>query len=100
MQILPFATLLTMAVSASPALAEVMVTHSVEGRFGVSYVSSGNGAGRTQPLYEGRYTTTFAHQTDNGLRFRFDLGVIVGNIEADRSDRRAARPDQREAWRN
>jgi len=100
MYALPLVTLVTLAVSAAPALAEVTITHSIEGRFGVSYVSSGDGTGRTRPLYEGRYTTTFAHQADNGLRFRFDLGVVIGNMDSDRLDRRHDLPVRTDARRN
>lgn len=65
---------------ASPVAADV--THSIEARFGVAYRSGPAGApGRLQELYEGRYTSTFTHQSDNGLRFRFDLGVAAGNFE-------------------
>ncbi len=71
--LIPFLLLTT----AAPAAAEV--THVVQGRFGVSYSSAAGG--QTQPLYEGRYTTTFSHQSDNGLTFRFELGVALGNID-------------------
>ena len=71
-------------VTAMPATAEV--SHRIEGRFGVAYQSNPNGTGTTQPLYEGRYTSTFSHTADNGLTFRFELGVVVGNIP-DRGER-------------
>jgi len=66
-----------------PALADV--SHAIEGRFGVAY-SQGPGAtrGQAEPLFEGRYTTTFDHQADNGMRFRFELGVMFGNLDPDR----------------
>lgn len=70
--------------SAAPAAAEV--SHHIEGRFGVAYHATGNGTGTTQPLYEGRYTSTFSHTADNGLTFRFELGIVVGNIP-DRGER-------------
>ena len=62
----------------TPAVAEV--THNVDGRFGVSYVNDASGSSAV-PLYEGRYTTTISHQADNGLRFRFELSIVAGNIE-------------------
>ena len=67
--------------TAAPATADV--TYSVEGRFGVAY-SHDAATGQTQarPMYEGRYTTTFSHQADNGVRFRFDLGIVVGNLDS------------------
>jgi hypothetical protein len=68
--------LLTLAL---PAQAEV--THTVEGRFGVAYRNDGTGAGQSGALYEGRYTASFAHRMDNGVRFRFDIGVVVTNFE-------------------
>ena len=72
---------------AVPASAEV--SHRIEGRFGVAYQSNPDGSGgTTQPLYEGRYTSTFSHTADNGLTFRFELGVVVGNIP-DRGERAA-----------
>lgn len=62
-----------------PAAAEV--THNFEGRFGVGYQSdAATGQSRTRSLYEGRYTTRFTERTDNGLTFRFELDVIVGNM--------------------
>lgn len=62
-----------------PAAAEV--THNYEGRFGVAYQSdAAPGQSRTRPLYEGRYTSTFTQRSDNGLTFRFELDVIVGNM--------------------
>ncbi|MCW1930886.1 hypothetical protein [Pararhodobacter zhoushanensis] len=72
--------------TAMPATAEV--THRIEGRFGVAYQSTPDGGGTTQPLYEGRYTSTFSHTADNGLTFRFELGIVVGNIP-DRGERAA-----------
>lgn len=64
----------------SAALAEI--DHFFDYRFGVSHADSGAGAGgaRTHALYEGRYTTRLSHQTDSGVRFRFDLTIAVGNI--------------------
>lgn len=68
-----------------PAVAETTVIHAIEGRFGVSYASDATGRqSGLQPLYEGRYTTSFLHQSDNGLQFRFDIGIIVGNMDPDR----------------
>lgn len=65
--------------------AETTVIHAIEGRFGVSYNSDPNAPrGGLQPLYEGRYTTSFLHESDGGLRFRFDIGVVVGNIQSER----------------
>lgn len=69
--------------SASPALGEV--THHFTGRFGVTFTSGQNGApGTSQPLYEGTYTARFSHQTDMGIRFRFDLGVTMSNFDSPR----------------
>ncbi|WP_417597948.1 hypothetical protein [Pararhodobacter oceanensis] len=65
---------------ASPALADV--THHIDARFGVAYQSDPNSPnGRVQTLYQGRYTSTYTHRADNGLQFRFELGVEVGNFE-------------------
>lgn len=74
--------LLPLALS-GPVLADV--SHSIQGRFGVAY-TQGPGAtrGQAEPLFEGRYTTTFDHQADNGMRFRFELGVMFGNLDPDR----------------
>jgi hypothetical protein len=67
------------ALCATPAMAEI--DHFFDYRFGVSYSDAPGGVGgRGQALYEGRYTTRFSHQTDSGVRFRFDLTVAVGNI--------------------
>ena len=73
-------------VLATPALADV--THHIDARFGVSYRSDANAPnGRAQPLYQGRYTTTYTHRADNGMQFRFELGVVVGNFEPRRPAR-------------
>jgi hypothetical protein len=66
-----------------PATADVTVTHRIEGRFGVSYVRDPNGSEHVQSLYEGRYTTTFQHDFDNGVTFRFELGLALGNLDSD-----------------
>ena len=76
----------------SPALADVIqsvaVTQSVDARFGVGYrQDAANPNGTARALYEGRYTTTFTYGTDSGLRFRFDLGVVVGNMDDTRRPR-------------
>lgn len=68
--------------SAVPAAADV--THSYEGRFGVRYDSAAPAGQQTRSLYEGRYTTTFTHQLDSGMRFRFDIGVLVSNYDSPR----------------
>lgn len=60
------------------------ISHSVEGRFGIAYSQGPGNSGRAEPLFEGRYTTTIDHQADNGMRFRFELGVLFGNIDPDR----------------
>lgn len=68
----------------TPAMAEV--THRMEGRFGVGYTSDpAPGQPFAQPMYEGRYTMGIAHRADNGMIFRFELGVAVGNLP-DRGD--------------
>ena len=86
---------------AAPAAAETTVVHSVEGRFGVSYVSDPNAPrGGMQSLYEGRYTASFRHQADNGLQFRFDIGVVVGNIPSDRRGHGLATPSAGALARN
>lgn len=65
---------------ASPAVAEV--THSIQTRFGVGYVAhAGQSSGQAQPLYAGRYTSTFSQQSDSGLMFRFELQIDAGNFE-------------------
>lgn len=83
------AILLALAISAAaPAAAEV--THSIEARFGVAYSADANNPqGRMHALYEGRYTSTFTHQADNGLLFRFEFGIIAGNLDPDRRVRQA-----------
>ena len=65
------------------------VTHSYGGRFGVAY-SSNAGQDRTHPLYEGRYSLGTVHRADNGLTFRFEMDVIVGNMPDRGPDRRPA----------
>lgn len=76
--ILPFLAL--------PAFADIEsgtgVEHRVDGRFGVSIIDGPNGTSGTQGLYEGRYTASFRHTADNGVRFRFDLGVAIGNFDS------------------
>lgn len=68
---------------AGPVSADV--SHSIEGRFGVAYSSGPGGiGGRAEPLFEGRYTTRLDHQADNGMRFRFELDVMFGNLDPDR----------------
>ncbi|MEZ5750997.1 MAG: hypothetical protein R3D60_03170 [Paracoccaceae bacterium] len=82
---------LASATPLAPALADV--SHSYGGRFGVSYQRDPNAApGTTSVLYEGRYTTTFSHQTDNGLRFRFQVDLSVGNLAPRRPDDPSIRP--------
>lgn len=64
---------------ATPAVAEM--THNYGGRLGVAYVSDPTRPnGQTRALYEGYYATTVTHETDGGLRFRFEFDIIVGNI--------------------
>lgn len=73
---------LALALASTPALADV--SYSVGGRFGVSYREDPTRpGGQMMALYEGRYTTSYSHQADNGLRFRFDVSVVVGNIPTD-----------------
>lgn len=68
---------------AAPAVAEV--THSMSARFGVGYrADQMNPHGSFQSLYEGRYTSSFTHQADNGIRFRFDFEIEVGNFDSPR----------------
>ncbi|MCB1406881.1 MAG: porin [Rhodobacteraceae bacterium] len=65
------------------------VTHSMQARFGVTYRSNAQGPnGGLQGLYEGRFTSTFAHQADNGLRFRFEIEIESSNFEPYRTDTR------------
>lgn len=71
-------SLVALTLAAAPVQA-FEVTHSYGGRFGVAY-SSNAGQDRTHPLYEGRYTLGTVHRADNGLTFRFELDVIVGNL--------------------
>lgn len=82
---MPRLSLFALLLIAAPlqAAADVTVTHQIEGRFGVSYATGPDGRSQAQPLYEGRYTTTFAHDFDNGLTFRFELGVALGNFDPD-----------------
>ena len=73
---------LALALASTPALADV--SYSVGGRFGVSYREDPTRpGGQMMALYEGRYTTTYSHEADNGLRFRFDVSVVVGNLPDD-----------------
>jgi hypothetical protein len=88
------AALLFVTCAAVPALADV--THHFSGRFGVSYVPDPNGSGmRAQTLYEGSYTARFSHETDAGVRFRFDLGVVMSNFESRRPPQSMIDPDRR-----
>ena len=69
------------AAARTPAAAEM--TQTVETRFGVGYTSDPlQPRGGLQALYEGRYTASFDHQADNGVRFRFDLGIAIGNFDS------------------
>lgn len=82
---------LALLCSAVPAMADV--AHSYGGRFGVSYQRNPNAVpGTTVVLYEGRYSTTFTHQADNGLRFRFEIDLSVGNITPRRPSEPTVRP--------
>lgn len=78
-----------------PGAATAEVTHHIAGRFGVAYVADGQtGQSSLQSLYQGRYTMAIEHQADNGLRFRFELGIVTGNFDSE--DRPAyPRPDPR-----
>lgn len=68
--------------AASPGFADV--THAIDARFGVAYISDPTqGPGRMHTLYSGRYTSTFSHESDTGMMFRFELGVEVGNFDPD-----------------
>lgn len=76
------ASLLALLLASAPALADV--SYSVGGRFGVAYREDpAHPGGQMMALYEGRYTTTYSHEADNGLRFRFDVSVVVGNLPDD-----------------
>ena len=88
--ILATAILLAATLGALPAAAQT-VTHSVEGRFGVTYDSGAeNGAAATRGIYDGRYTMTVRHPLDNG----WSLGVAI-SVEAGNVQRRGPR-----AWRD
>jgi hypothetical protein len=67
-------------IAAAAPLHALEVTHNFGGRFGVAYTESA-GAGRSHPLYEGRYTLGTVHRADNGLTFRFELDVVTGNVQ-------------------
>lgn len=72
-----------LALSPALAVAEpfVPVTHAFETRFGVAYTRDGdNRRGRMEPFYGARYTVTFNHQTDNGMRFGLSMGVSLDNM--------------------
>lgn len=76
---------------AAPASA-VEVTHSFEARFGVGYQADQlNPRGRFQSLYQGRFTSSFAHTSDSGMRFQFDLGIEGGNMTSPWPDSRSLR---------
>ena len=87
MRLFPLAALI---LAATP-LNALEVTHNYGGRFGVAY-SSTDGQSRAHPLYEGRYTLGTVHRADNGLTFRFEMDVIVGNLP-----NRDRRPDDRQS---
>ena len=72
---------LTATAIATPSMADV--THSIETRFGVAYVSDG-AQSRTRGVYSGRYTSTFSHEADNGYTFRFEIELEVGNFSPNR----------------
>ena len=81
---------LCLAVTAMPAAAEV--TYHVQGRFGVAYTSDQSGGSQVRPLYEGSVTTSFSHELDTGIRFRFDVGVVVSNYDTPALVPRPSRP--------
>jgi hypothetical protein len=66
----------------APAASEVWrpgLTHSVEGRFGVSHMRDRTtGLSETRPLAEARYTATWRVQTDNGWRVAASFGIEAG----------------------
>lgn len=73
--------ILSSVLFATVTSAQADMTHRYGGRFGVAYENGPtNPDGRTQALYEGFYSTQVTHQADNGLRFRFELDIVVGNI--------------------
>ena len=72
-----------LALGPALALAEPFapVTHSFETRFGVAYTHNhDNRRSRMEPLYGARYTVTFNHQTDSGMRFGLSFGVSLDNM--------------------
>lgn len=76
----PLTALAVLILASTSAQAEI--SHRYGGRFGVAYVSDPNNPnGTSRPMYEGFYSTAITHQADNGLRFRFELDIIVGNID-------------------
>lgn len=80
-------------IALAPAAASADVTHHVAGSFGVSYLSDAQtGQSSLQPLYQGRYTLAADHQADNGLRFRFELGIVAGNYDPEERPIRPAPP--------
>ena len=69
-------------------MASAEVTHHIDARFGVGYRSDASRSqSQLQPLYEGRYSATFTERADNGMTFRFELSVVVGNLP-ERGERR------------
>ena len=71
--------LAAVALFAGPVAAQT-VSHSVEGRFGVTY-DSGQGTDATRSLQDGQYTMTVRQPFDNGWYFGFSLSIAAGNFE-------------------
>jgi hypothetical protein len=65
-----------------PPAAAQTVTHSFEGRFGVTYDSGArDGAGATRGVQDGQYTMTIRQPFDNGWYLGLSLSVAAGNFE-------------------
>ncbi len=79
MRLIP--VLAVLAVLALPAAAQT-VTHSVEGRFGVTHEADArDGAGATRGLHQGRYTMTVRQPFDSGWYVGFSLSIATGNFQ-------------------
>jgi hypothetical protein len=78
MRLLP--ALCALLLAAAPAAAQ-SVTHSVDGRFGVTYPGGAGGTGSARGVYDVQYTMTIRHPLDNGWTVGVSIGVGTGNVE-------------------
>ncbi len=62
-----------------PAATAQTITHSFEGRFGVTY-SDRDGRGASRAISGGEYRMTIDHPFDNGWSVGFSVGIAAGNF--------------------